>query len=306
VSPALGPKLTNNTVQNINHARMLLTKMEQDALGIKIHARRQELQIDLSSKREVLEQLMDRMLDLEEMGAAEDEDSSDGEDILGEIVATPSESLDSVATSNAPPEEPDDEPEVEQRECSESARDVGEPLDVPKRPEAAAPAPPVQEKPELRTETTQTLRSRGREPEKEKDTAVSTSTTSKRAALFGDRTGKSISQTATSEAILDHQRAEQDFLYESISKMASSLKASSQAFAASLEEDKDVLGRAGEGLDRNERGLEAASKRMGTLQKMAEGKGWWGRMMLYAWIYGLMVVLVLLVFVGPKLRFSTW
>jgi len=36
---------------------------------------------------------------------------------------------------------------------------------------------------------------------------------------------------------------------------------------------------------------------------MTEGKGWWGRMILYAWVYGLMLSLVLLVFVMPKLRF---
>jgi hypothetical protein len=42
---------------------------------------------------------------------------------------------------------------------------------------------------------------------------------------------------------------------------------------------------------------------MGMLQRMTEGEGWWGRMKLYAFVYGLMVVLVLVVFVLPKLRF---
>ncbi len=42
---------------------------------------------------------------------------------------------------------------------------------------------------------------------------------------------------------------------------------------------------------------------MGLLKRMSEGKGWWGRIMLYAWIGGLWVVAILLVFVGPKLRF---
>jgi hypothetical protein len=49
--------------------------------------------------------------------------------------------------------------------------------------------------------------------------------------------------------------------------------------------------------------MEAAGKRMGLLKRMSEGKGWWGRIMLYAWIGGLWVVAILLVFVGPKLRF---
>jgi hypothetical protein len=49
--------------------------------------------------------------------------------------------------------------------------------------------------------------------------------------------------------------------------------------------------------------MEAAGKRMGMLRRMTEGKGWFGRMMLYAWIAGLWVVAILLVFVGPKFRF---
>jgi hypothetical protein len=111
------------------------------------------------------------------------------------------------------------------------------------------------------------------------------------------------SSTATAEAILDHQRAEQDALSDSILKMATALKTSSQRFSSTLEDDKLLLDRAGEGMNRTERGMDAASRRMGALKRMTEGKGWWGRMILYAWVYGLMVALVLLVFVLPKLRF---
>jgi len=42
---------------------------------------------------------------------------------------------------------------------------------------------------------------------------------------------------------------------------------------------------------------------MGMLRKMSEGQGWWGRIKLYAFIFGLWVVCFLVVFVGPKLRF---
>ena len=85
--------------------------------------------------------------------------------------------------------------------------------------------------------------------------------------------------------------------------MAGALKASSHKFSDTLEADKEVLGRAGEGIEKTEQSMEAARGRMGTLRKMTEGKGWWGRDILYAWVYGLMVTLVLLVFVFPKLRF---
>lgn len=135
-----------------------------------------------------------------------------------------------------------------------------------------------------------------------------------RAALFASRRSNTLkttasggaassTATATAEALLDQQRAEQDALSESILKMAGALKASSQRFSSTLERDRDVVARAGEGMEKTERGMDAASRRMGTLRKMTEGKGWWGRMVLYAWVYGLMVALVLLVFVMPKLRF---
>jgi hypothetical protein len=112
-----------------------------------------------------------------------------------------------------------------------------------------------------------------------------------------------VSAATTTEAILDHQRAEQDVLSESILKMASDLKLSSLAFGEALEEDTEVLARTGEGLDKSGRGLEAAAGKMSALVRATEGKGWWGRILLYAWIYGMMVFLVLLVFVLPKLRF---
>lgn len=64
-----------------------------------------------------------------------------------------------------------------------------------------------------------------------------------------------------------------------------------------------MLDRAVDGLDATTSNMGAAEKRMGMLRKMTEGKGWWGRMMLYAWILGLWVVAILIVFLGPKLRF---
>lgn len=89
----------------------------------------------------------------------------------------------------------------------------------------------------------------------------------------------------------------------SLLALAQSLKASSTQFSDSLTADNEALKRATEGLDKNETGMDAASRRMGMLRKMSEGQGWWGRMMLYAWIAGLWLVAILLVFVGPKLRF---
>lgn len=85
--------------------------------------------------------------------------------------------------------------------------------------------------------------------------------------------------------------------------LVAQLKSSTLAFSSSLDLDNEALTRAQEGLEKNETGLEAAGERIGLLRRMSEGKGWWGRMMLYAWIGGLWIIALALVFVGPKFRF---
>lgn len=90
---------------------------------------------------------------------------------------------------------------------------------------------------------------------------------------------------------------------ERLVSLARALKDSSTQFSSSLDNDTETLKRAVDGLDKNTTGMDAAGQRMGLLKRMSEGKGWWGRMMLYAWIAGLWVFAILLVFVGPKLRF---
>lgn len=285
---------------NIRYAQSLLTKLEQEALSIKIHARRQDLQTSLIQKREALEQLVDRMNDLAEIAAAapdSDHDTSEGEDVLAAIIATPSESLDS---SRSPDVESHDDDGDDDEPITAAIPEPTLPLPQPQQPpptedfnEKYPPPPPPP------TSTTQTLRPRGSHPPSEKDTAHTTS----RTALFGDRAATAHAPTATAEAILDHQREEQDMLSESILKLAGNLKASSLAFTATLEEDREVVDRAGQGMSKTGEGMDAVTKKVGTLQRMTEGEGWWGRMRLYAQVYGLMVVLVLVVFVLPKLRF---
>ncbi|KAH7326413.1 putative synaptobrevin protein [Stachybotrys elegans] len=276
---------------NLDHARSLLSRLEQDALTIKAPHRRSEVQGTLNRQREILEQLLDRLEDYRKI-AVEDDDDTDGEDILSEIIPTPSESMDSRSSDAADPgqlEETTPDPPAPEPAAASSP--------IPTQPEPRSVSPTL----EAPTQTTQTLRSRTSAPSPQ-PTAHSTA----RAALFANRRKPATPQTstATAEAILDNQRAEQDMLSESILKMAGALKASSQKFSTTLEEDKELLGRAGEGMEKTERSMEAARGRMGMLRRMTEGKGWWGRMILYAWVYGLMVGLVLLVFVMSKLRFG--
>ncbi|KAK4456023.1 synaptobrevin [Podospora aff. communis PSN243] len=289
--------------QNIRHAQSLLTQLEQEALSIKIHARRQELQSDLVRKRETLEQISDRIADLAEIAAADadqdEADTSEGEDILAEIIATPSESLDSSRSPEVSPKQ------LEEEEDEPPSVDPIPDLEPVSTAQQLPPSPPSfseKENPEVTpdaTATSQTLRPRRQDPSSEKQAPTTSSS-----ALFGDRAGTTaLSPSATTEAILAHQRAEQDALSESILKLASDLKASSHAFTATLEEDKEVVERAGQGMNKTGERMDAVTQRMGLLTRMTEGEGWWGRMRLYAQVYGLMVVLVLLVFVLPKLRF---
>ncbi|KAL2146065.1 hypothetical protein VTI28DRAFT_5404 [Corynascus sepedonium] len=316
---------------NINYARSLLTKLEQETLAVKIHSRRQEVQADLVRKREVLEQLSERISDLAEFAAAghpghgEDEDTSDGEDILADIIATPSESIESSKSPDSALEEPTEDLNQipDSQESPPSPPQPKEQKNTPRQPEqpppsssaripSTTPPPPTTTATAAATTTTTSQALRFRQPEP----PVQSSSTQETAAatgssLFGNAKQRSSALTTTpaagaattAEAILDHQRAEQDALSESILRLASELKASSHAFSASLEEDREVVTRAGKGLDQTGRQLEGVTRRMGALQRLTEGEGWWGRMRLYAIVYGLMVALVLVVFVLPKLRF---
>lgn len=85
--------------------------------------------------------------------------------------------------------------------------------------------------------------------------------------------------------------------------MAAQLKQQSMAFQFSLGQDKNFVERAVEGLEGNMDAMGVASRGMKTLQRMSEEEGWLGRLKLQLMIAGLWMVAVLLVFVGPKLRF---
>lgn len=304
-------------------------------MGVKIHVRKNEIQSDLIRKREIIEQLTERLSDLAEIAAAEEasrhggevddgEDTSDSEDILADIIATPSESLDSNNKSPGAPalhgeeeehgwgddqdqvagnpegkgQQPHDQDWNEKTGLEESTDETGN----------QQPQPLSEKHSHPETTTTQTLRPR-RQPNdvdvtNEKSTAALTTSSS----LLPPSTTAAVSTqpntiSATAEAILDNQRAEQDALSESILKLATELKASSRAFSSYLDEDKEVMERAGEGMNKTEQGMTKVTGKMSTLQKMTEGEGWWGRMMLFAYVYALMVLLLVVVFVLPKLRF---
>ncbi|KAI0526530.1 hypothetical protein F5B22DRAFT_586325 [Xylaria bambusicola] len=305
---------------NLEYARTLLTKLEQDALAIKVHSRRVEMQADLNQKRDIFEQLVERLRELDDISIDSDEDDSDeGEDLLGDIIPTPSQSSDSRSADHIR-DELGDVQQQESEDCEGESTILPEPKQAAPQPmptkqasplivPVTAASPTLPPEPHATTTiTSPTLRPRGSAIAAQKAPVTDTATTTSalRSQLLGAAAASSTTTattTATAEAILDHHRAEQDKLTESMVSMAKALKASTHAFSTALREDQDVLEGASKGLDRNERNLDGVAGRMGSLRRLTEGKGWWGRMILYAWIAGLAVFAVLLVFVFPKLRF---
>ena len=133
------------------------------------------------------------------------------------------------------------------------------------------------------------------------DTGVSTSYLLN-AKNKGDRTSTTTATTKNTSLLESADTLHAD-LTSSLVGLATQLKLSAQAFSDDLADDAQQVSNTEEALSKNKSGLDAATQRMGLLRRMSEGRWWWGRMMLYAGIGVLWVVLVLVVFVGPKLRF---
>jgi hypothetical protein len=108
------------------------------------------------------------------------------------------------------------------------------------------------------------------------------------------------------ESKIASQERERDDLQASLLNLAKQLKTSVQGFGSSMESEKGTLDATVLGLDKSMGGMEGAGGKMKQLQRETEGAGWFRRMRLYAEVAGLWVLVVLLVFVFPKLRFSTW
>jgi len=110
------------------------------------------------------------------------------------------------------------------------------------------------------------------------------------------------SAPSTERSLLHSSRVHED-IAASLVGLAAQLKQQTRAFQFALDQDKGLLNRALEGLDRNLSGMEVASKNMAFLKRMSEGEGLLGRIKLYGMIFAMWIIAILLVFVGPKLRF---
>ncbi|KFY65139.1 hypothetical protein V496_02772 [Pseudogymnoascus sp. VKM F-4515 (FW-2607)] len=243
---------------NLEYAKTLLLRLGQESPSVKPQPNKQDAQSDLQIKKRQLDALDARLHELNAAGQEYDDNaSSEGEDLLGED--TPSESVGDSHTPAAGDTTDDDDADYQQ---------------ILSERRAAAQATQTASQPQNARDELfpSSLRARHGDASAGVDTAKTTS---------------SSTSAPITESLMKHHRAEQEELTTSLLSMAQALKASSQSFSQTLESEKETVNRAGEGLDRNVTGMEAASKRMGYLRQMSEGKGWWGRMMLYAWIFGL-------------------
>ena len=276
LSPNPDPKLRysqyerNRVGVNLENARTLLLTLEKQSSQLRTQlAQKQQIQADLQRKRELVKQLNARLEELNKLDEAEDSESDEDEE---------------------------DDPDVPRPSYAPARTDADNGIDAGSEPQEFLRSAAEQQ--QAQQQQQQEIRSR--KPVSAEDNRSAASTTA-RENLFAGR--KQHPDLETTEALMSHNRSEQDALTKGLLGLARSLKESTVNFGASLEAEKDVMKRAEGSLEKSSLGMEAAGRKMGTLRRMSEGQGWWGRVKLYGCIFALWVFLFLIVFLGPKLRF---
>ncbi|KAJ5806642.1 uncharacterized protein N7503_004244 [Penicillium pulvis] len=226
--------------KNIEYARTLLSQLERSLPQLKSPDRRHEAQEELVRDRQLLKR-MQAVLDEEETRANENNESEDVDAEWDELFAKP------LAETSTKGESQDEPIYIKSEEKIIEPATTSVPLSTAAPPTATAP-------PALRNRLNQ-------KPLSTTDSAKAS--------------GSSTHKNEKEQALSTH-RLEQEDLTSSLVSLASQLKASSQSFQATLENEKSVLDRAVTGMDKTSATMEAAGKRMGMLRKMSEGKGWWG------------------------------
>jgi hypothetical protein len=270
-------------LHNIEHARTLLLQLEHSAQSIKVQRVKRDVVHDLAEKRSAIKKLRAW---IEEIGR---EVEAQGADAWRNVDEEPGETVEQFLGL----------PQLQEQHMQTNGTTGDQDL-VDGRPVALENG----EEPELRDHDNAATILDGKPY----------SSTNPKDELFNIRrrhgkdqaaesTTSGFSSLPATEKTLLTDSATHENITSSLIQLATELKQRTRNFQASLETDKGLVHRVLEGLDKNVTGMEVASKRIGMLRRMSEGKGWWGRIMLYAWIFGLWIIAILLVFVGPKLRF---
>jgi hypothetical protein len=261
---------------NVEKARTLLLSLEKQSASVRSQlSQKQQIQADLQQKRELVKQLNAKLEELNRLGEEEEDLDSDSDD-----------EGDEQEESNGSTQQPSYAP-------ARLDADNGLEANVEPREMLRSAVSDAQQQ-----ANQQEMRSRKLLSAADNRSAASTTA---REELFAGR--KQHPDLETTEALMSHNRSEQDALTNGLLGLAKALKESTMNFGASLEAEKDVMKRAESSLEKSSLGMEAAGAKMGTLRRMSEGQGWWGRIKLYGCIFALWVFLFLVVFLGPKLRF---
>ncbi|KAJ5938015.1 hypothetical protein N7454_004357 [Penicillium verhagenii] len=281
--------------KNLEYARTLLSQLERSLPQLKSLERKHEVQEEVTRDRQLLKR-MQAVLD-EEDARANDNDNDNETEVDAEwadLFAKPAaEKISPTTNSQSETQIYAENKDKKQRDTDSITTPTSTPAYPSTSTSTSTAAPPTSTAPP-------TLRNRSTNQKPQSSPTDSTA----KAKASGNSTSASTSTPANKkEQELSTHRLEQEDLTSSLVALASQLKASSQSFQTTLENEQSVLDRAVTGMDKTSATMEAAGKRMGMLRKMSEGKGWWGRMMLYAWIFGLWVVAILIVYVLPKFRF---
>ncbi|KAJ5091534.1 hypothetical protein NUU61_006404 [Penicillium alfredii] len=299
--------------KNVEYARTLLTQLERSLPQLKPLDRKHEAQTEIARDRQLLKRMQSLLEEADSRGAEpelDDEDEDDGDGEWRELLARPIAK--EKVMSGSPTTQQDQKSrahigdDIKGSEAS-GTRDV----DTTASTTTTTTTPstttttttPTATATATSTATTTSSTLRNRHTPHDQPTPNPTATTTATGSNTSSTPHEPNTKLGSTEQALSTQRLEQEDLTSSLLSLASQLKASSHSFQSTLDGEKSVLDRAVHGIDRTSATMEAAGQRMGMLRRMTEGKGWWGRMMLYGWIFGLWVVAVLIVFLGPKLRF---
>jgi hypothetical protein len=256
---------------NFEYARSLLLQLEHESTAIKIASRKQAVQSDLLRKREIIKRLQARLQELSQLTHEDFEktwsesEDEENDDARGRTYAPAAFHVNGGINT---------EPSAAQ----EAAANLSSTLRS-RNPQAADSSNPIS-------------KATGTSLFPNTTTAATTAPSSPDPAV------------ANRESLLTAHRAEQSQITDSLLTLAHELKMSAHGFHTSLESEKDILERAGSGLDKNIAGMDSAGKRMNVLRRMTEGRGLWGRLLLYAYIAVLWMVLLAVFMWLPKLRFS--
>lgn len=265
--------LTDYHCQNVEHARTLLLRLEHNTQRERTQQRKHSQQSELAKHRQLVKRLTERLYELNRRDDEKVGPQAEEEDIIDEYFT---QHVGPGMTAN---------------EASHS-----------KGPSTSS----------VPTATSEGLRARNTQAGNIPDSALLTKSTplSNANELFANKQGRQdhskpglAPADMSAEKQLEHQDSIQADLTSLLVAQAQKLKLGSLEFQQSLTEDEEIRARAESAISKSASSMDVASRSMGALRRMSEGRWWWQRYIMFILIFFMWFVLLALVFIGPKLRF---